>query len=89
MSESGPGSGREAARRAGTVVEFDEAVGLGLVDMPGSGGRFRFHCTQIADGSRSIPVGTEVTFVVIPGRGGQWEAGDVRRTVALADAAET
>ena len=90
MSEPGPGAGRQAARRAGTVVEFDEVVGLGLVDMPGGGGgRFRFHCTQIADGSRSIPVGTEVTFVVIPGRGGEWEAAEVRGTGALAGADET
>ena len=83
MSESGPGAGREAVRRAGTVVEFDEAVGLGLVGTPGAGGRFRFHCTQIADGTRSTPVGAEVTFVVVPGRGGQWEAGDVRRTATV------
>ena len=88
MSESGPGAGREAARRAGTVVEFDEAVGLGLVDMPGRG-RFRFHCTQIADGSRTIAVGTEVTFVVIPGRGGEWEAAEVRGTAAVRGADET
>lgn len=78
MTEAAPGGSREAVRRNGTVAEFDEAVGLGSVDVPERGVRFRFHCTQIGDGSRSIPVGTEVTFVVIPGRGGAWEAADLR-----------
>ena len=79
MTEAGPGGSSAAVRRTGTVAEFDEAVGLGLVEASDpAGGSFRFHCTQIGDGSRSIPVGTDVTFVVIPGRGGAWEAGDLR-----------
>ena len=36
-----------------------------------------FHCTAIADGSRSIPVGVDVVFVVVPGRSGRWEAAEV------------
>ena len=82
MTEAGPGASREAVRRKGTVAEFDEAVGLGLVEVPDRGERFRFHCTQIGDGSRSIPLGTDVTFVVIPGRGGAWEAADLRPVTA-------
>jgi cold shock CspA family protein len=64
-------------RRSGSVVSFDEAVGLGTVATAG-GGSYPFHCTQIADGSRRIPVGVDVSFVVVAGRGGQWEAGDLR-----------
>ena len=64
-------------RRSGTVEEFDENVGLGSVAAAG-GGRYPFHCTQIAGGSRTIEAGANVTFSVIPGHGGVWEAGDLR-----------
>ena len=62
------------------MAEFDEAVGLGSVESAG-GRRLRFHCTQIADGSRAIAVGAPVSFVVRAGRGGEWEAGDLRPAV--------
>jgi hypothetical protein len=70
-------------RLEGVVAEFDEQVGLGVVAAAGGGvgcdgGRYRFHCTQIADRSRTIPVGERVSFVVLSGRGGVWEAGDLR-----------
>ncbi len=56
----------------GTVTEFDEARGWGTVE---SGGRaYPFHCTQIADGTRTIEVGTQVGFDVRPGGMGRWEA---------------
>lgn len=56
----------------GAVTEFDDARGLGTVE---SGGRtFPFHCTQISDGSRTIEVGTVVSFEVSPGGLGRWEA---------------
>ena len=70
----------------GRVSSFDEAVGLGEVVVAagvgvgtevGGAERFGFHCTQIADGSRSIPVGAEVTFTLVPGRLGRWEAAGV------------
>jgi cold shock CspA family protein len=70
-------------RRTGSVVEFDEHVGLGVVE--GSGGdreRFPFHCTRIADGSRTIGVGTAVSFAVVAGRGGRWEAADLKEAPA-------
>ena len=64
-------------RLAGVVTDFDEYVGLGSV-ATADGVRFGFHCTQIAGGGRTIPAGAPVTFVVIAGRGGKWEAGDLR-----------
>ncbi|MBO0692389.1 MAG: cold shock domain-containing protein [Acidimicrobiaceae bacterium] len=63
--------------RAGCVVDFDEQVGLGTVESE-DGRRWRFHCTQIADGTRTIAVGTLVTFEVVAGHRGAWEAVSVR-----------
>ena len=57
----------------GTVAGYDDAAGYGeLVDAAGE--RWWFHCTAIADGTRTIEVGTRVTYDVVPGRRGQWEA---------------
>ena len=61
------------------VVRFDREVGLGSV-RDGRGCEYRFHCTQIADGSRDIAVGATVEFVVLAGRHGRWEAGALRPT---------
>jgi cold shock protein len=58
----------------GPVVDFDEAKGYGAVEDVSSGERYFFHCTQIADGTRSIAVGAEVDFDVAAGRLGRWEA---------------
>ena len=60
----------------GTVVGFDEQRGLGEVEMS-DGRRLAFHCTQLADGSRRIAVGTVVRFEVTAGLVGRWEAGAV------------
>lgn len=60
----------------GKVVAFDDATGLGKVQA-GDGSSYRFHCTQILDGSRTIAVGTPVAFTVAPGRRGEWEAAEV------------
>lgn len=57
----------------GKVIEFDEYVGLGEVE-DANGVRYLFHCVEIADGSRTIEVGTEVTFQVRAGHRGRWEA---------------
>jgi len=67
---------------AGTVVDFDPVVGLGVVEASSGGAvaagvRYRFHCTQILGGSRTIAVGTPVRFDVRPGRKGTWEAAGV------------
>lgn len=72
---SGAVGGPAGGVRSGRVAAFDEAVGLGVV---GDGvGDYPFHCTQIAGGSRTIGVGTEVTFTVVAGRRGRWEAAAV------------
>jgi cold shock CspA family protein len=57
----------------GEVVAFDRHRGLGEV-ADGQGRRFRFHCSQILDGTRDIPVGARVDFEVVPGHLGSWEA---------------
>jgi cold shock CspA family protein len=57
----------------GTVDSFDKDVGLGEVRAQ-DGRLYQFHCTEIVDGSRSIAVGTQVTFAVAPGHLGSWEA---------------
>ncbi len=76
MSAGGPAIGSGAETHTGVVRDFDAARGLGvLVDDAGS--EFPFHCTEIADGSRDIAVGTHVTFVVEPGLG-RWEAGHLQ-----------
>lgn len=60
----------------GVVTEFDDPRGWGIVTSD-SGERFPLHCTAIADGSRTIAVGTSVRFAVGAGRMGRWEAADV------------
>jgi cold shock CspA family protein len=60
----------------GTVTMFDEPAGLGEVtDVDGA--VHPFHCTAISDGTRTIAVGVAVTFAVVPGRSGRWEATQV------------
>ena len=63
----------------GTVSEFDAKRGLGVVE-DADGRRFLFHCTQIADGTRTIPVGASVTYELTPGALGAWEASAVAAT---------
>lgn len=57
----------------GLVESFDEARGLGVV-RGDDGSVLPFHCTSIADGSRTIAVGLPVRFAVVAGRLGHWEA---------------
>ena len=57
----------------GVVSEFDEAAGLGLVTAD-DGAVYGFHCTQIADGTRTIEAGTRVCFDVVPWHRGRYEA---------------
>ncbi len=57
----------------GIVVDFDDRKGFGWVQC-GDGSRLFFHCTAVADASRSVPVGAEVAFEVVAGHGGSWEA---------------
>lgn len=60
----------------GSVASFDEAAGWGVV-RAGGGDEYAFHCTAIADGTRTIKAGTAVTFQLTPGHRGQWEAAGV------------
>ena len=57
----------------GAVTAFDDPRGLGEVTAA-DGTVYPFHCTAIADGSRTIDVGVAVRFEVAPGRMGRWEA---------------
>lgn len=60
----------------GTVVEFDEDRGLGSV-VDDRGTKAAFHCVEISDGSRRIPVGSRVTYRM-GFRVRRWEATDLR-----------
>ena len=62
----------------GVVASFDDDAGFGTV-LDDDGTELFFHCTAIADGSRTIADDTPVTFVVVPGRLGRWEASGVAR----------
>jgi cold shock CspA family protein len=68
------------AHRSGVVDAFDDAAGYGEV-VTSSGERWSFHCTAIADGTRTIEMGAPVTFDLVAGRLGRWEATDVRPAV--------
>jgi cold shock CspA family protein len=57
----------------GVVAAFDAERGLGTVAADG-GGDLPFHCTAVADGSRTIEVGTRVAFRPAPGHLGRIEA---------------
>ena len=61
----------------GEVASFDEARGLGTITVAGSGSGsadLPFHCTAIADGTRTISVGERVRFQITAGPAGRWEA---------------
>jgi cold shock CspA family protein len=66
----GPGTGE--------VASFDEARGLGTITVTsGDTVDLPFHCTAIADGTRTIPVGERVRFEVVAGPLGRWEAAHI------------
>ncbi len=48
-----------AASSHGTVIAFDEHIGLGRVRLD-DGREIPFHCAEIADGSRRVDVGADV-----------------------------
>jgi cold shock CspA family protein len=57
----------------GTVSAFDDAAGLGTITSD-DGVTFAFHCTAIADGTRTIAVDTKVDFELRPAHRGTYEA---------------
>lgn len=69
-----------ATIRFGRVRAYDEERGLGELQQssePGADATYRFHGTEISDGSRSIEPGTDVAFVLRAAPGGVFEAGSV------------
>lgn len=60
----------------GRVAEFDAVRGIGVV-VDGGGVLHRFHAANIADGSRRIAAGTDVSFERLA-RFGTWEATAIR-----------
>lgn len=64
---------RPFERGTGVVASFDEARGLGVVRAD-DGSEWPFHCTAIADGTRTIGVNQRVAFQVVDGQLGRWEA---------------
>ena len=72
MTELARGVGRH-----GTVAAFDAEQGLGTV-FGDDGLEYPFHCIEIADGTRTIEPGAEVSFDLLA-KLGRWEASNVRR----------
>jgi cold shock CspA family protein len=60
----------------GMVEDFDEPRGLGVIRSD-DGAELPFHCTALADGTRSVEPGRRVRFRVVPGLLGRWEAVEV------------
>jgi len=60
----------------GTVASFDDDAGLGTI-MADDGTTFAFHCTAIADGTRTIAVNTAVDFQPRPAGHGTYEASEI------------
>ncbi len=71
MTEPGRGPAR-----TGVVDSFDVEKGLGTV-LSKDGVTYQFHCIEVADGTRSVEVGTEVVFDVLA-KFGRYEASNVR-----------
>ena len=57
---------------SGVVSEFDDPRGLGTI-IADDGTAYGFHCTQIADGTRTIDAGQRVRFGLLP-KLGRYEA---------------
>jgi len=66
----------DGATHTGSVEAYDPARGWGAI-VGDDGEHLGFHCTQIADGSRTIPVGAAVRYTRMPAHLGTWEAGSV------------
>jgi len=62
--------------RRGVVTALDERSGLGTI-AGRDGGSYAFHCIEIADGSRAIGIGAEVSFDLLA-KLGRWEAANIR-----------
>jgi len=65
----------------GTVIAFNEHRGIGEIRAE-DGASYSFHCTAIADGTRTIAVGAVVEFAVVPGHLGRWEGAAIEPATA-------
>lgn len=65
--------GSRVAPQAGRVARFDGATGWGVIAAE-NGIDYPFHCTAIADGTRTIEADIPVSFSLTPGHRGVWEA---------------
>jgi cold shock CspA family protein len=63
----------------GRVIAFDEGRGLGEVQDDADAAVYRFHCTQIVDGTRTIPLGAVVVFELFEHPIGGTEATAIER----------
>jgi cold shock CspA family protein len=66
----------DSATRSGRVEAYDPQRGWGTI-VADDGERLGFHCTQIADGSRTVTVGAPVRFRRVPAHLGRYEAAAV------------
>ena len=57
--------------RSGVVSAFDDHAGAGIVTDGATGEQWYVHCTRLANGDRSIAVGTAVTYRTELGPTGQ------------------
>lgn len=60
---------------SGTVIRFDAAIGLGVIESD-DGAPYPFHCVEIADGTRVVAVGARVSFETLA-KLGRYEAADI------------
>jgi cold shock protein len=64
------------AMRLGEVGRYDDVAGYGEIHEGDA--RWFFHCTAIADGTRTIATRTPVRFRLAPGHLGRYEGVDIR-----------
>jgi cold shock CspA family protein len=64
---------------SGVVAAFDDHRGYGSISRSGDGTELFFHCTALADGSRTVEVGRRVRFTVAAGHLGRFEARAVEK----------
>jgi cold shock CspA family protein len=67
-----------APRTRGSVTVFDAVRGDGVVTTE-LGESLYFHCVTIADGSRVVPLGAQVSGIRAVGRLGEDEIEDLRQ----------
>jgi cold shock CspA family protein len=67
----------------GRVADYDDHKGWGHI-ATGDGRLLFFHCTAIADGTRTVPVGADVEYEEVTDPRGKPEAANVRERGARA-----